>query len=300
MVTFIARIDIKKGEVITRSAFEKVDLISQDIIKSAKVLGLSLPVRLHDLAHIENLFPIGAFEFHLSFDEVLSEIDLKNINPLNKYSIHLPDYVSPTRLMDPFSSNEGQRRTSLNILNRTVTFANQLQELTHNIVPVVGSFSVVHHDRARFFEEHNTLLKSYNDQGVKVIPQWLPPIAWYHGGSVNLHVMNEYQDVDFIQKYNLGVCLDICHMILGRNYFNFSTDLLLNSLANQVEHVHIADALGIDGEGLAIGSGEAENLALIKKSLDFDCIKVIEVWQGHLNNGAGFREALTKLTQLYE
>ena len=64
--------------------------------------------------------------------------------------------------------------------------------------------------------------------------------------------------------------------------------------------MHIADAIGVDGEGLAIGSGDAENLPLIKKSLNYDCIKVIEVWQGHLNNGAGFREALTKLTKLYE
>jgi sialic acid synthase SpsE/sugar phosphate isomerase/epimerase len=294
------QMELKKREVITHSLFEQVSPISQNIINSAREIGLSLPVRLHDLNNMEGLFPIGAFEFHLSFDEVLSKIDLKNINPLNKYSIHLPDYINPTQLMDPFSNNEVHRRASLNILERTVLLAERLQELTGIKVPVVGSFSVVHHDRTYFFEEHNALLKSYEKQGIKVIPQWLPPIAWYFGGSVNLNVMNELQDADFIRKHNLGVCLDICHMILGRNYFNYSTDLLLDSLGDQVEHVHIADAIGVDGEGLAIGSGDAENLPLIKKSLNYDCIKVIEVWQGHLNNGAGFREALTKLTKLYE
>ena len=293
------QMELKRGEAITQSLFGQVSPISQNIINSAREIGLSLPVRLHDLSNMESLFPIGAFEFHLSFDEVLSKIDLKDINPLNKYSIHLPDYINPTQLMDPFSSNEVHRRASLNILERTAILADRLQELTGIKVPVVGSFSVVHHDRTRFFEEHNALLKSYEKQGIKVIPQWLPPIAWYFGGSVNLNVMNELQDADFIRRHNLGVCLDICHLILGRNYFNFSTDLLLDSLGDQVEHVHIADAIGVDGEGLAIGSGDAENLPLIKKSLNYDCIKVIEVWQGHLNNGAGFREALTKLTKLY-
>ncbi len=291
---------LKKGEAITRSLFDQVNPMSQNIINSAREIGLSLPVRLHDLSKMESLFPIGAFEFHLSFDEVLSEVDLKNINPLNKYSIHLPDYINPTQLIDPFSGNETHRRASLDILERTVILAERLQELTSMKVPVVGSFSVVHHDRAIFFEEYSILLKSYENRGVKVIPQWLPPIAWYFGGSVNLNVMNELQDANFIHKHNLGVCLDICHLILGRNYFNFSTDLLLDSLGDQVEHVHIADAIGVDGEGLSIGSGDAENLPLIKKSLNYDCIKVIEVWQGHLNNGAGFKEALTKLTKLYE
>ena len=292
--------ELKKGEAITGSLFSKVRPISQNIINSARNIGLSLPVRLHDLSNMESLFPIGAFEFHLSFDEVLSDINLKNINPLNKYSIHLPDYINPTQLIDPFSSNKDQRKASLNVLERTTIFADRLQELTGIKVPVVGSFSTVHYDRVHFYEEHSELLKSYEKRGVKIIPQWLPPIAWYFGGSVNLNVMNELQDVDFIQKHNLGVCLDICHMILGRNYFNFSTDLLLDSLDGQVEHVHIADAIGVDGEGLAIGSGNTENLPLIKKSLNYDCIKVIEVWQGHLNNGSGFREALIKLTKLYE
>ncbi|HHB91800.1 MAG TPA: hypothetical protein ENK59_01130, partial [Thioploca sp.] len=294
------QVELKKEAGLTSSIFENKCSLPEYVINKAKKIGLSLPVRLHDLKIIESIFPIGAFEFHLSFDEVLSDIDLININSLNKYSIHLPDYINPTQLMDPFSKDNGQRKASLNIIDRTVKLAERLQDLTGLPVPVVGSFSIVHQDRLNFFEEHTVLFESYKKHGVEVIPQWLPPIAWYFGGSVNLHVMNEMIDVEFIKKYDIGICLDICHMILGRNYYHFSTDLLLDSLKNNIRHIHIADAIGIDGEGLDIGTGEPENIKLIKDALEYDCIKVIEVWQGHLNNGAGFRNALIKLTEMYE
>lgn len=292
--------NIEKGEVITKGAFNKITPISDKVISVAKKLKLSLPVRLHDYEKMESMFPIGAFEFHLSFDEVLSEIDISNICPNNKYSIHLPDYINPTQLMNPFSKDSGQKEASLMLLDRTVKFAEKLQDLTGVKVPVVGSFSVVNIDREDFFENHSVLIKSYLRRGVEILPQWLPPIAWYFGGSVGLNVMNNLEDIEHLKKHNLDVCMDVCHLILGRNYYHFSADLILDKLKEETRHVHIADAIGIDGEGLAIGDGDPENIFLIKKVLNYNCLKVIEVWQGHLDNGAGFKDALIKLTEIYE
>lgn len=292
--------DISKGEVIAEGVFNKITPISDKVIGIAKEMKLSLPVRLHDYEKIESMFPIGAFEFHLSFDEVLSEIDLTNISPDNKYSIHLPDYINPTQLMDPFSEDDKQKEASLIILERTIKFAEKLQALTGVKVPIVGSFSVVHTDREDFFEKHSALLKSYLKRGVELVPQWLPPIAWYFGGSIGLSVMNNLEDVKYLKQHNLGVCMDVCHLILGRNYYNYSAETIINDLKEQVAHIHIADAIGVDGEGLAIGDGDSENVELIKQILPCDCLKVIEVWQGHLDNGTGFRKALIKLTEMYE
>jgi len=294
------QVNIKKGEVITKGAFNKTTLISDKVISIAKELKLSLPVRLHDYEKMESMFPIGAFEFHLSFDEVLSEIDFSNISPNNKYSIHLPDYINPTQLMDPFSEDSEQKEASLILLDRTVKFAEKLQDLTGVEVPVVGSFSVVHIDRGDFFEKHSALIKSYLKRGVEILPQWLPPIAWYFGGSVGLNVMNKSEDITYLKKHDLGICMDVCHLILGKNYYHFSADLILDKLKDDTRHLHIADAIGIDGEGLAIGDGDPESILLIKKVLNYNCLKVIEVWQGHLDNGAGFREALIKLAEIYE
>jgi len=292
--------NIEKDSVLTKSIFEEDLPISDEVINSAKEMQLSLPIRLHDYKEMESMFPIGAFEFHLSFDEVLSNIDTVNISPNNKYSIHLPDYINPTQLMDPFSKDDSQKNDSLRLLERTVEFSKELQELTGEKVPIVGSFSIVHSDREGFFEDHSALLKKYLQHGVEILPQWLPPIAWYFGGSVGLNVMNEYKDVEYLRQHGLGVCMDICHLILGRNYYNFSASDIVNNLKSQIQHIHIADAAGIDGEGLAIGDGDPENTALIKQVLNYDCLKVIEVWQGHLDNGAGFKQALIKLAEIHD
>lgn len=293
-------IDIKNGDPVTASVFLKDIKISNEVVDKAKKIGLALPVRLHDFNWIEEQFPIGAFEFHLSYKEALSEIDFTGIKNSNIYSVHVPDYINSRQLMDPFSSDEEQRKLSRVVLDRTILFAKQLQELTGKNVPVVGSFSAVHVSRENFFEEHNKLLKGYLKQDVEVMPQWLPPIAWYFGGSIKLNVMNEMTDVNFIKEYDISICMDVCHMILGRNYFNFSPNEIMHELNEQIRHIHIADAAGIDGEGLDIGDGDLENLPLIRNSLDYNCMKVIEVWQGHLDNAAGFKKAILRLIDLYE
>ena len=294
------QINLSKGQVVTKGIFNKSSPISDNIIDIAKEMKLAIPVRLHDFDKMKSLFPIGAYEFHLSFDEVLSEIDFTNISPDNLYSIHLPDYINPTQLIDPFSEDDDQKTASLILLERTVNFAEKLQDLTGTNVPIVGSFSVVHSDREDFFEKHSTLYKGYQARGANIVPQWLPPIAWYFGGSVSLDVMNAFEDVKYLKKHEIGLCMDLCHLILGRNYYDFSAHSIIDDLKKQIQHIHIADASGIDGEGLAVGDGDFENIDLIKKMLSYDCLKVIEVWQGHLDNGAGFRKEIIKLTEIYE
>lgn len=293
------QINLSKGQVVAKGIFNKSSPISDNIIDIAKQMKLAIPVRLHDFEKMKSLFPIGAYEFHLSFDEVLSEIDFTNISPDNLYSIHLPDYINPTQLIDPFSENDDQKSASLILLERTVNFAEKLQDLTGTNVPIVGSFSVVHLDREDFFEKHSTLFKGYQARGVNMVPQWLPPIAWYFGGSVSLDVMNTSEDIKYLKKHKIGLCMDLCHLILGRNYYDFSANSIIDDLKKQVQHIHIADAAGIDGEGLQIGEGDAKNMKIIKKAFDFDCMKVIEVWQGHLDNGAGFSKAISNLERLF-
>jgi N-acetylneuraminate synthase len=292
--------DLSKGEVLSKYHYNKIRIISDNIIEKANIMKLSLPVRLHDYKKIKELFPIGAFEFHLSFDELLSDINYTNINSNNEYSIHLPDYINPTQLMDPFSKDDNQRNKSIILLNRAAEFAKKLQNISNNKVPIVGSFSVVNNNRLGFFEQHNELFNNYSKQDVSIMPQWLPPIAWYFGGSVKLNIMNSKLDAEFLHRYNLDLCMDVCHLILGRNYYNFSTDALLDDIEKQIKHIHIADAVGIDGEGVTIDENNIENTAIIKKLLDYDCLKVIEVWQGHLDNGAGFKNEIVKLTKIYE
>jgi len=290
---------VSQGDALVSSMFAKRDPLPSGVIDFARANRMALPVRLHDASAMQAKFPIGSFELHLSFSEVLSDIDPSGFDKNQRYSIHLPDYINSTQLMDPFSPDQSQVSESLAILEKTVLLATKLQDTTKNKVPIVGSFSVVHDTKEAFFEACSNLIEEYEARGITIMPQWLPPIAWYFGGSVSLQAMNNVRDAELLIQHDLPLCLDICHLIMGRNYFGFQAADLMTRLKPVVGHIHIADASGIDGEGLAFGGGDAENIELFARALDFDCLKVIEVWQGHLDQGAGFQTALVRLWELY-
>jgi hypothetical protein len=62
-------------------------------------------------------------------------------------------------------------------------------------------------------------------------------------------------------------------------------------------HLHIADAGGVDGEGLQIGEGDTD-FAALAEDLDKTCPSasfIPEIWQAHTNEGEGFWRALDQL-----
>jgi len=110
--------------------------------------------------------------------------------------------------------------------------------------------------------------------------------------------MNTIPDSEQIVKYDVPICMDICHLLMGQSAFKFNAKELLNRLAPQIEHLHLADSSGFDGEGMLFGEGDEGNNEVIKAALEIDCVKVIEVWQGHLNSYNGFAAALTKISEM--
>jgi sialic acid synthase SpsE len=146
--------NIPKGEVIRRSHFltnDKCESKEREFCKSNKI---ALPVRLHDFEAIKKEFDIGNYEFHLSYKEV--ENGLEGVVPVSmgeRYSIHLPDYISPLDLMDPFASDEIASK-SKSILDKICDFATHIQNKTGIQCPVVGSFSVNNHqNKIEFYED---------------------------------------------------------------------------------------------------------------------------------------------------
>ena len=133
---------------------------------------------------------------------------------------------------------------------------------------------------------------------MKLFPQWLPPIAWYFGGSIRLDVMNSAIDAQYLIDTNTQYCLDICHAIMGEAYTNFEAQALFQKTQSLVKHVHLAEASGFDGEGVNFGENGEKYFALFTNLIEKDCMKVVEVWQGHLNDGAGFFAALNKLKEI--
>ena len=289
---------LKKGAPLIRSAFVAPEALPGPVLEFAREKLLSLPVRLHDLDFFQKEIPIQAYEFHLSFKEVASGLDVSRVDPSKRYSVHLPDYINSVQLIDPFANDAQQRADSRTMIERTIAFAARLQDRTRQTIPVLGSFSAVNHGIDAFYADLAALIDSYRPSGIHLLPQWLPPIAWYFGGSVRLQTFNDTHDMAQIQHHDMHICMDICHLLMGQNFHGFSASESFKSLMPQVRHIHIADAAGFDAEGLMIGEGEPRNLMVIDRALDVDVIKVIEVWQGHFDRGAGFKKALSALYRL--
>lgn len=292
--------DLAKGSPLLESSLvdNSIAFKESDVDMANKYI-ISLPVRLHDYTPINNKFGLNCYEFHLSFGEVLNQqLAAKNYHPTKKYSIHLPDYISSTHLIDPFSENEDIANQSITILDKVANFASDLQQHTSSEVPIVGSFSVSHLPKEDFYQRCSALVDSFKTKSCSLYPQWLPPIAWYFGGSVDLTLFNSDEDIFHLEKQNLRICFDVCHFLMCLRAGTVG-DSSFNRLLNLSGHLHIADSLGIDGEGIQIGKGDKENLKYLLAALKQpNLIKVLEVWQGHLENYKGFHEAVESSLRL--
>ncbi len=290
-------INLNKGEALSKRHFTKVASYNKDELSVfAKQNLVGIPVRLHDINKYRDLINTGVYEFHLSYTEVFSEGLLDSVSKVNKddhISIHLPDYLEGNRIVDPISIDTQTRNDSRELIKRTGEFAKQISNKIGKHIPIIGSFSQ-RCDRKR--EDVLEDLFYYLPQATeyKIYPQWLPAYAWYFGGSVKLDLFNSQEDIEYINNKNIDITLDLCHLSLSAEYSKESWLDWYNQLKDRIGHFHLADAEGVDGEGLDIGSGNIGDFSIF---LDSEKIKVIEVWQGHFHDGIGFLKALDTLNK---
>ena len=66
---------LDKGEVLTHQHFqENRTQVSKDAFEESRRNSISIPVRLADYWAIRAALPVGAYEFHLSYTEVASDL----------------------------------------------------------------------------------------------------------------------------------------------------------------------------------------------------------------------------------
>jgi N-acetylneuraminate synthase len=101
----------------------------------------------------------------------------------------------------------------------------------------------------------------------------------------------------FCEANGLRLCLDISHSKLACNHFQLSLADFVDRVAPYAAHLHIADARGVDGEGLQVGEGEIDFGALWRqlRAVCPEASFMPEIWQGHRNHGEGFWVALERL-----
>jgi len=144
-------------------------------------------------------------------------------------------------------------------------------------------------------------LSNLDTSGVEIIPQTMPPFPWHFGGQQFHNLFIDAENiVRFCEKNKMRICLDLSHTKLACNYFKWSFSDFVKKVGPYAAHLHIADASGVDGEGLQIGNGDIDWKNLWKSiNLNAKSASLIpEIWQGHKDNGSGMWIALDKLEKI--
>ena len=171
------------------------------------------------------------------------------------------------------------------------------------LVTNVGGFSQHRHLESWEIEPlRERLVASLNnistENEVEIIPQTMPPFPWHFGGQRyhNLFVDAEFTH-SFCQQMSMRVCLDVSHSKLACNHLNTSFSDFLSTILPHTAHLHLADAKGVDGEGLQIQDGEIDWSILFKLMAEHcpEASFIPEIWQGHKNRGEGAWLALERL-----
>ena len=108
-------------------------------------------------------------------------------------------------------------------------------------------------------------------------------------------------DKEFFSYFPDGICLDTAHLVMACNSAKGNQKEWFRELLPFTGHLHIADAIGIDGEGVQIGKGDVDFVQLYKNldELAPESAFIPEVWQGHKQNGSGFWKALEFLEKYF-
>ena len=290
---------IKKGQPLSINNFSDSNKkIKSEIKQFARNNSLGLPVRLHDYLFLKKKFDIGTYEFHLSFTEALSgdlEIILKDIGIEENISIHLPDYIPGNNLLDPISRNTELKLVSRQLIDKVASFALKIEDKVGKAVNIIGSFSECHNPSRK--ENLDEIFNYIKGTSGNILPQWLPVYAWYFGGSVKLRLFNSYEDIKYVTSNDLKICLDVSHLVMSSSYYNANWKHWYQKLLPCAEHIHISDAADATSEGLMFGEGAIGDFSDI---LSMKKLKIIECWQGHINAGEGFSQALVILNKQSE
>jgi sialic acid synthase SpsE/sugar phosphate isomerase/epimerase len=267
-----------------------------------------MPVRYHDLEMFCSVSNLDLVEIHLSYKDLEVNIDavLPERLPLGLV-VHAPELFAGDHTLDLCNLDDDYRSHSVHEMQRVLDLSARLAERFNCPEPVllvtnVGGFSANRHlNVAERGELLDRLLKSLSElhtDGVEIIPQTMPPYPWHFGGQRyhNLFVDAESTE-EFCRDQKLRVCLDVSHSKLACNHLQTPFSTFLAQILPHTAHLHLADASGVDGEGLQIDEGEVDwaDVFQLMHRLAPSASFIPEIWQGHKNNGEGAWLALERL-----
>ncbi|MFQ6173039.1 N-acetylneuraminate synthase family protein [Oryzobacter sp. R7] len=304
--------------------FFRTDLV--DAAPKARVYRFrrpwGVPVRYHDWQRLVADTRPDFLEFHFSYKDLDLDpepwfatlpphcTDADGVLGM-AFTTHLPDLFAGDFIVDLASLDDEVWERSVHELQRTIDVTRSLTrwftlEDDPVVVATMGGFTSDRHldpsERPRRYERVAAAVDRVDRSGVRLTAQTLPPYPWLIGGQ---HFHNLFLDpvdtAEFSLATGVPLTLDTSHTKLATNFLGRSFAEAVELLAPLTIHLHLVDAMGVDGEGPQVGEGEidwpvlAEQLDRLAPGLSF----IPEIWQGHVNDGEGFWVALERLEEWF-
>jgi len=272
-----------------------------------------IPVRFHDYDALRVKSNFDFVEFHLSYKDMdLKLEDYFEGEQKIGFAVHSPELFSNDHIMDLASEDDEYRAHSIKELERVISVTRDLKEYfpnTENPIIVInaGGFTpsgfVKDDQKAEMYNRIGSALQSMDTSGVTIAIQTMPPFPWHFGGQSHHNLFIDADEiVEFCNKFDAKICLDVSHTQMACSYYKWSLSEFVRKVAPCTVHMHIVDAEGVDGEGVEVGKGDVDF-----NQLSFDLNEtapniqfIPEVWQGHKNDGEGFWKALEYLECQFE
>jgi len=271
-----------------------------------------IPVRYHDYKTLTNGKNIDFVEFHLSYQDLNLNFEEFIIaeQPL-EFCVHCPELFDNDHILDLASFDHKYRKQSISNLNKVISLTKDMNSMfpktkLPTVIVNAGGWDTagflsdcVKQEKYELIEDSLGLVDC---DGVTIAFQTMPPFPWHFGGQSHHNLFVEAGEINaFCSKNNnIKICLDTSHSMMACKYFGWDFTEFVELVSPYNVHLHIADSVGVDGEGVPFGDGDIDFRQLFAQ-LDYLNPRtpfIPEVWQGHKNSGEGFWKALNYLDDL--
>jgi len=242
------------------------------------------------------------FEFRVNGADLNESFDLGSYD--KALGIHAPEQKGHD-LVDLSARDEQERSWAVEIIQQVIDKTRDEiaphfpSEVTPRIVIHPGGITE-HHSEMEAVPEMNEALErsmaELDGDGVQLLLENMPPLPWIYGGQqYHNNFMRAEEIAEFCDRTGWRLCYDTSHAKLWCNYADVDLVEHARTLRPYVDYLHVADAAGVDGEGIQIGDGEIDWERLMPVYEDFDGPIITEIWRGHENRGSRFKEAAERL-----
>ncbi|MHC1680353.1 MAG: sugar phosphate isomerase/epimerase family protein [Methanomassiliicoccales archaeon] len=254
---------------------------------------MNSPMRLGAMATLRDHETITALKVDFLELLILPTDDLSQIRGFcetfdGELILHAPEELPDGRMLDLSSTDPSWREASVRRI-REITKAGE-----NTARPVVIHPGGITENEKIDTSEMIVSLRASLD----ALPDytWLEnmPLHYHHRGrTLRSNLMRTPQEMKLVDDLVAGFTVDVSHAYLGvKENGNANVMAMFQELGEAVRHVHLSDARYPDMEGVMIGDGDVD-MSFFPYLGGLPVL--LEVWDGHVNGGAGFREALKRM-----